>query len=115
MADREDEEIGERIRKLRLLRGWSQAALAEAASLTVEGISRIERGARAPRVSTLRAISAALTVPISALLGEEPAGAHGQTAAGLISADLLAVIEPLLDQPASVRATAARIARALTE
>ena len=114
MADREDEQIGERIRRLRLLRGWSQAALAEAADLTVEGVSRIERGARAPRVSTLRAIAGALTVPISALLGEEPGGPH-ERSRGLISDDLLAVIEPLLDQPSSMRETAARLVRALVE
>ena len=113
MADRDDEEVGERIRNLRLLRGWSQAALAESADLTVEGVSRIERGARAPRVSTLRAIAAALNTPVSALLGEP---ITGQEEAGVpVSADLLAVIEPLLAQPASVRATAARIVRSLVE
>lgn len=111
MADQEDQEIGERIRKLRLLRGWSQAALAEAADLTVEGVSRIERGVRAPRVNTLRSIGAALNTPVSVLLGEPLAG---QDEAGVpVSADLLAVIDPLLDESAATRETAARLVRAL--
>jgi transcriptional regulator with XRE-family HTH domain len=111
MVGRGDQQIGKRIRKLRSLRGWSQAVLAEAAELTVEGVSRIERGVRVPRIATLRALAAALDAPISSLLGEPPADQG--VAEGLISADLLAVIEPLLDQPGSVRATAARIVRSL--
>ena len=111
MAAQEYTGIGDRIRQLRLLRGWSQAVLAEAAGLTVEGVSRIERGARSPRVETLRAIGAALSTPVSILLGERLEG--GEATAFPVSPDLLAVIEPLLDQPAEVRATAARLVEAL--
>ena len=113
MTDREDREVGEQIRRLRLMRGWTQADLAERADLTVEGVSRIERGARAARVGTLRAIGRALEVPLASLLEPSPDG-EGQETHGL-APDLLAVIEPLLDQPASVRVRAARVIRALVE
>lgn len=111
MADREDREIGEQIRRLRLLRGWTQADLAEKAGLTVEGVSRIERGARAARVSTLRLIASAMETSVATLLDEGPAG---RDRAGVeIAADLLTVIEPLLDQPPTVREAAARVVKAL--
>ena len=112
MTDREDREVGEQIRRLRLMRGWTQADLAERAELTVEGVSRIERGARAARVGTLRALARALGVSVGALL-EPPAEGEGEPFG--LAPDLRAVIEPLLDQPAGMRAQAARVVRALVE
>jgi transcriptional regulator with XRE-family HTH domain len=113
MTDREDQEVGEQIRRLRLMRGWTQADLAERAELTVEGVSRIERGARAARVGTLRMIARAMEVPVASLV-EPSSGRDGPGILGL-APDLLAVIEPLLDQPPGVRARAARVVRALIE
>ena len=49
----------------------SQRDVAEAAGITDQALSRIETGTRAPRVETLRALAAALGVPLSELLDEK--------------------------------------------
>ncbi len=111
MAGVEATAIGPRIRRLRRLRGWSQATLAERSGITVEGLSRFERSVQLPRVDTLMAIAAGLQVEPAALLQEEADG--GDRAVGTLARDLELVLEPLLDQPPEVRATAARLVRAL--
>ncbi|MEK5161205.1 helix-turn-helix transcriptional regulator [Paenibacillus urinalis] len=60
--------VGARIRQLRLLRGMSQAKLAEAADLQVSYIGGVERGERNISLNTLEKIASALEVePIEAL------------------------------------------------
>src|SRR5579885_3627185 len=53
---------GAALRRYRLAAGISQEALAEHAGLSVEAIGAIERGQRRPRVATLRALGAALSL-----------------------------------------------------
>ncbi len=55
--------------------GLTQAGLAEAAGVTDETISRIERGAYEPAVSTLVALADALRMSLDALVGRA-AAAH---------------------------------------
>jgi len=57
--------LGKRISQLRIKAGMTQAKLAEGADLSVDSISRIERGDRAPSLESLEKIAEAL--------GTEPA------------------------------------------
>ena len=64
-------DVGNRIRRLRLERGMSQAQLAEKAGRKRSAIGNYESGAREPDFDTLNALARALEVPASALLGED--------------------------------------------
>jgi repressor LexA len=63
--------IAESVRTARGLASMSQADLAEAARVSDETISRIERGAYEPSVSTLVALAKALDVSLDHLVGRE--------------------------------------------
>lgn len=63
------ERVGLRLKELRTARGLTQARLAEAASMTSDEVSRIERGAREPRFGTLERLAKSLDVPVQALFG----------------------------------------------
>lgn len=60
-----DVDIGERIRELRTLMGWSQRDLAEVATTNPDTVSNIEAGRHKPRPSTLRKIARALQVEVA--------------------------------------------------
>jgi len=60
--------VAARIRQLRSKKGWSQEQLAEAAGLSRDAISRIERGDREPKLETLEEVSGALGVRAAELL-----------------------------------------------
>jgi transcriptional regulator with XRE-family HTH domain len=69
--------IGQRVKKLRLAKGWSQPELARRSGLTEKTVSNYETGARGaedPPLATVQAFADALEVPITDLLGE-PEGA----------------------------------------
>ena len=59
---------GERIRKLRRVKGWRQIDLAEQSGVHEVHISDLERGAREPGLRTLSKIAAALDTTLSELL-----------------------------------------------
>ncbi len=61
--------IGKRVRRARVSAGLTQAGLAEAAGVTDETVSRIERGAYEPAVSTVVALADALGTSLDALAG----------------------------------------------
>lgn len=67
-----DKHLGQRVRQLRMARGLSIRALAEASGLSVNTLSLIENGKISPSVSTLQRAAAALGVPITAFF-ETPA------------------------------------------
>ncbi len=68
-------EIGVRVRGARAAKGWSQEKLAESLGLDAVTVSRMETGRRSIAAATALRISAALGVPITALLGAvEPEG-----------------------------------------
>lgn len=58
--------VGRRLREIRMGRGLSIRALAEASELNVNTLSLIENGRTSPSVSTLQSIAQTLQVPISA-------------------------------------------------
>lgn len=66
------ETTGERIKRLRKARGWSQAQLAEAAGLEQQAISHAERDRHEPRISTIEAIADALDETIGGVWRGRP-------------------------------------------
>jgi len=61
--------LGERIRQARLALDLSQAELADAVGMTVESISRAERGVITPTIWTLLEMCRALETDLGALVG----------------------------------------------
>lgn len=60
--------VGARLRTMRELRGWSQGHLAQVAGIGFRTIQRIESESATPRLQTLMALAAALTVDVSQIL-----------------------------------------------
>lgn len=99
MAQANTREIGERLRRARQKAGLTQAALAEAAGVTDETISRVERGAYEPALSTLMAIVTALDVDLSAVAEPEVRGRSSPNRSSPLTRRLLEQFERL-DAPA---------------
>lgn len=62
--------VGERVRELRLARGYSQRELGRLAKKSRTQIAAIEAGEKAATIVTLEALATALKVPVSSLMGE---------------------------------------------
>jgi transcriptional regulator with XRE-family HTH domain len=62
--------IARGIREQRRRRGLSQLALAERADLSIDHISKVERGLRDPRLSVVDRVARALGVDAADLLGQ---------------------------------------------
>ena len=65
------EVISESVRICRLDNGWSQLELADRAGLDRKTVNRIENGRFQPSVETLLAVSEALGVSVTQLLGKK--------------------------------------------
>ena len=65
--------FGENVRAMRLERGWTQEELSERSGLASVQVSRIERGKREVRLSTLLLLMSALDVSADELLQGVPA------------------------------------------
>lgn len=63
-----NEELGENIRKIRDLKGFTQQNLADEIGMDQKTISRIEKGTLSPKFETLVAITKALHIKLSAVL-----------------------------------------------
>ena len=63
-------ELGERLAALRRERGLSLTALALKAGVTKGFLSLVERGRKAPSISTLLRLSQAYAIPVGGLLDE---------------------------------------------
>ena len=61
--------VGQKIKELRLLAGFSQEKLAEESGLSLRSIQRIENNQTVPRGDSLSRLSAALNVPLDTLTG----------------------------------------------
>lgn len=66
------EKFGQNVREARQARGWTQEDLAAASGLAVVQISRVERGRREVRLTTLLRLLAALGVSPDDLLRDLP-------------------------------------------
>ena len=64
--------FGQHIRYLRRLRSLTQEEVAHRAGVHVTYLSGIERGVRNPSLKNIRAIAAALGVPVGELFPPEP-------------------------------------------
>ena len=71
--DAYQQDFGRRIRRLRQQRGCTQEELAFRAGIHTTYLSGIERGVRNPSLKNIRAIAAALGVPVTALFAFEGA------------------------------------------
>lgn len=67
------ENIGERVRQARLLRGYSQTDLARVSGVHKDTISTIELGKHTPHPSTQRRLAEGLGIEVAELLGKAPA------------------------------------------
>ncbi len=65
-----DVALGARMRIIRLMRGFSQQHLAQAAGVTFQQIQKYERGGNRVSASMLTRIASCLGVPVSELFGE---------------------------------------------
>lgn len=95
--------LGGRIRRARLARGLTQAGLAELSDITDETVSRLERGAFEPSLSTLVAVARALDATLEELLGAGLVLRERQrTYAATLPTSLRALVEAAggLDAPA---------------
>ncbi len=63
-----NQELGENIRKIRELKGFSQQNLADEIKVDQKTISRIEKGELSPKFETLVSVAKALSVSLSQLL-----------------------------------------------
>jgi transcriptional regulator with XRE-family HTH domain len=76
--------IGRRVRALRIERGLSLSELARRAGIGKGSLSEIEGGRRNPTIETLYALCGPMSVPMTALVGDEPSasGDHPHTRSG---------------------------------
>lgn len=63
-----DREIGARIKTARVLRGWSQAVLAERVGITYQQIHKYERGINQVSPAMMRRLAVEFGIPASQLL-----------------------------------------------
>jgi transcriptional regulator with XRE-family HTH domain len=63
--------IAPRIRKIREVRGWKQAAVASAMSITQQAYSFLEQGYGSPRISTLERFCDVMKVEVHFLLAQD--------------------------------------------
>lgn len=63
--------LGEKLRDVRLRRGWSQARAAEEIGIDTGQIARMETGVASPRLTTLVAVCLAYRVALRTLLPAE--------------------------------------------
>lgn len=98
------EQFAETVRENRKMAGLSQAALAEAVGVSTETISRLERGAFEPSLSTACAVAAVLGKSLDALIGEDggKVGSPNRRDRSPILEQLIAQLEEL--PPAAHRA-----------
>lgn len=63
--------FGERVKKLRIERGYTQEALADAVGVKKQTISRYENSDREPNIRSAKALADALGVPLELLVHGE--------------------------------------------
>jgi transcriptional regulator with XRE-family HTH domain len=68
---RADPSFGQRLRRIREQRSWTQGHLAEESGLTAAAVSQIESGDRQPSFKTLSRLAGAFGITVGYLLGEE--------------------------------------------
>lgn len=72
MAQENKTTVGNRLRTLRERKGWSLRQLSEKCSLSINAISRIERGENSPTITSLTRLAEALSIPITDFFSGKP-------------------------------------------
>jgi transcriptional regulator with XRE-family HTH domain len=108
-----DELVGGQIKRLRRLRGLTQAALGLAIGLTDKQVQKLEAGSNQLTTRRLRAVATALNVPVGALFSrqDERRSTRGSDATSDGVADLVRAFRAIGDP--EVRDQALRLVRAL--
>jgi transcriptional regulator with XRE-family HTH domain len=70
------ESVGQRIKRMRLERGWLQCHLADRARITKQGVSRIERDANEMHLFTAAEIARVFGVSLDYLVWGKEHGTH---------------------------------------
>ncbi len=102
--------VRERVRELRLARGLTQEALCERAGISLDAVTRIERGSRVPTIDTIERLAGALGVAVTDLFGPSSAPRTPKTPAALRR--LVALLET---EPAEVQDGAEEVVRAVVK
>ncbi len=89
-----EKQLGNRIKTLRKLRGWTQENLAEQAKVSVQHVGEIERGDGNPTLQSLERLSKGLGITVSQLLAVEDPGQETELLRGQ-------VIETVQEMPAA--------------
>jgi transcriptional regulator with XRE-family HTH domain len=92
-ATRDEESVGERIRRLRLEKGLTQSALSSP-GLTAAQISRIESGARQPSLRAIRRLARALGVSLDYLETGAELSSRDELDLSLADAELRTRLDP---------------------
>lgn len=66
------EAFGTYVKRYRKEKGWTQSVLAEQADISLDMISRLERGTIGPSMETIATLSEVLDVPVAVLFGGAP-------------------------------------------
>ena len=76
-----DEGVRQRIRELRVERGYTQEQLCERAGISIDAVSRIEGGSRVPTLDTIERLARAFSVSPAAFLEKAPTVSEPRPAA----------------------------------
>ncbi|MGG5506080.1 MULTISPECIES: helix-turn-helix domain-containing protein [unclassified Myroides] len=89
--------IGERIRELRVVKGYSQEELADRSGLSVRTIQRIEKGETVPRGNSLQQLSEVLQISVEELFDErkQMSSTSGMSIRTIYFLVLLGLVVPL--------------------
>ncbi len=101
--------IGQKIRKLRRERDWTQAELGERAGINYRNITRYESGKLRPGLKVLRKLAAALEVPLDDFMEAQEQAAP----AGLRDPELLQHFRDVEQMPEEDRAAIKRLLQAM--
>ena len=101
---------GRRIAEIRKRRRMSQSDLAEKLGITLDSVSRIERGATAPRIDRMDEIAQVLVVPLWTLFRADDSPAAATTGKAAVIQEVIAMMETRDEAAAKlVRDVVARI------
>ncbi len=71
------EAFGTYVKSFRKEKSWTQSVLAEQADISLDMISRLERGTIGPSMKTIATLSEVLDVPVAVLFGGTPFSSSG--------------------------------------
>lgn len=104
----DQETVGQRLKKARLERGWTQRQVARACNVETITVSRWENGRHTPSVEMLRVIARRLGQPLSYFVEEPPPLVRGAT-----SDEVAELADAVREQSAAIDEVLPQLAAAL--